>query len=100
MSLTTSTVTPLIVQSPKNQIDRHQIMIINPNETILNEPHTSYQSLRTIRRSYLLPSKSKYQYTIEQVNLTNYFFMNVSLFLLIGREIISLLSMVSILVYT
>jgi len=100
MSLTTSTVTPLIVQSPKNQIDRHQIMIINPNETILNEPYTGYRTLRTIRRSYLKPSKLKYQYMIEQVNLTNYFFMHVCLFLLIGREIISLLSMVSILVYT
>lgn len=71
MPLTTSSVTPLIVQTSRNQNDRNHIMVINPNETIINEPYAGYQTTRTIRRSYLEPPKSKYHYTIEQVSLTN-----------------------------
>ncbi len=71
MPLTTSPVTPLIVQTSRNQNDRNQIMIINPNETIINEPYAGYQTTRTIRRSYLEHPKSKYYYTIEQVSLNN-----------------------------
>ncbi len=70
MSSTTSTVMPLIIQTPRYQTDRDQIMMMNRNGTIINEPLVGYQTSKTIRRSYFKPSKSKYHYMIEQVNLT------------------------------
>jgi hypothetical protein len=95
MSLTTSSVTPLIIQVPKTQNDLNQIMIHNPNERYFDSPTS-----RTIRRTYFKPSKSKYHYTIEQVNLLYSFLFILSFLFNIEWKIVSLLSMVSLLVYT
>ncbi len=95
MSLTTSSVTPLIIQVPKTQNDLNQIMIHNPSERYFDSPTS-----RTIRRTYFKPSKSKYHYTIEQVNLLYSFLFILSFLFNIEWKIVSLLSMVSLLVYT
>ena len=67
MPLTTSSVTPLIVQTSKISNDYDQIMIINPDGTITYKPHVRYQQPTTLTRSYIKPAKPKYQYTVEQV---------------------------------
>jgi hypothetical protein len=95
MSLTTSSVTPLIIQTPKIHNNRSQIMILNPNEQYFDSPTS-----RTIRRTYFKPSKSKYHYSIEQVNRIDIFVFILSFLFDIGWKIVSLLSMVSLLVYT
>ena len=80
MSLTTSTVTPLIVQTPRNQSRHDQVMILNPNESIPYESRIQYQQPTIIHRSYQRAPKPNYRYTIEQVNLSNIFLSNHSAF--------------------
>lgn len=64
MSLTTSSVTPLVIQTTRNYSDDHSRVIVpNSYETVIREP-----SPRIVRR-YIKPSKPKYRYTIEQVVL-------------------------------
>ncbi|CAF4556325.1 unnamed protein product [Rotaria sp. Silwood1] len=66
MSLTTSPIMPMIVQTSRNQNNYDQVRIINPNETITYEPYVNYQTQRTTYRNYPQPSEPKYRYTIEQ----------------------------------
>lgn len=64
MSLTTSSVTPLVIQTTRTYPDDHNRLIVpNSYESVIREP-----SPRIIR-SYIKPPKPKYRYTIEQVVL-------------------------------
>ncbi len=83
MSLTTSTVTPLIVQSPLNQNIPDYVTIINPDGSISYERNLHYQQPTIIRRSYAKARKSRYRYTLEQVCL-----MNIALFSYISDFVI------------
>jgi hypothetical protein len=78
MSLTTSTVTPLIVHTPRNQNRHDQIMITNPNnEPFLYDSRVRYEQPTVVRRTYHRAPKPNYRYTIEQVN-----FIGISLYIL------------------
>ena len=69
MSLTTSSVTPLIIQTSRNyQDDRNRMIVSNPYETVIREPSTR------VIRNYVKPSKPTYRYSIEQVS----FILNLS----------------------
>jgi hypothetical protein len=68
MSSTTSTVTPLIVETASNQNAPDYVTIIHPDGSISYEPNIHHHQQPTIiRRSYAKPRQSKYRYTLEQV---------------------------------
>jgi len=56
---------------PLNYTSTDHVMIINPDGSVSYEPNVRYQQPTIIRRSYRRPPKSRYQYMIEQVDLTN-----------------------------
>lgn len=71
MSLTTSTATPLIVQSSSSNGNIPEyVTIINPDGSISYEPNTQYQKPTIIRRSYPKNYQKSYRYALEQVILT------------------------------
>lgn len=73
MPLTTSSVTPLIMQTSRNyHDDRNRMIVSNSYESVIHEPPSR------VTRSYSKPTKPKYQYTIEQVSLisnSSYFYV-------------------------
>ncbi|CAF0719977.1 unnamed protein product [Rotaria sordida] len=70
MSLTTSTVTPLIVQRPPDETIPDYVTIINPDGSVSYEPNTNYQQPTIIRRSYAPVNRKKYHYALQQEGKT------------------------------
>ena len=67
MSLTTSSVTPLINQIPLNPNFPEYVTIINPDGSVTYETNLHYQQPTIIRRSYAKRRKARQYYALEQV---------------------------------
>ena len=90
------------MQMPLTSTAPDKVTIINPDGSVTYEPNLHYQKPTIIRRTYHKAPKPKYRYMIEQV-LSHRTRSSQSLLWYVsplGRQIVSMLSMVSILVHS
>ena len=89
------------MQVPITSTRPDKVTIINPDGTVSYEPNVHYQQPTIIRRTYHRAPKPKYRYMIEQVRQGDRRCSPswIRVFFSVGRKILSMLSVVSILVF-
>lgn len=89
------------MQMPLTGTAPDKVTIINPDGSVTYEPNLHYQQPTIIRRTYHKAPKPKYRYMIEQVRSHSIRSSRSLLWRVTpGRQIVSMLSMVSILVHS
>ena len=83
MTMSSSAVRPLMVQMPLKSNVGDQVIVINPDGTIVQEQDTYYERPNILRRAYekLSRRKNRNEYVVEQVCILSFISFYYSIFL-------------------